>query len=228
MDLKYLAVDSNIELAYSEAEAWKTERGIGMDRVDTMTEAINMLMSNDYLYIGVNGDVTDFMPLLRTMRSVTNTPILIATTNFTTDMEVAALNDGADLFASYHKNSAGNIASVLAHIAKIIERSKMPRPKTDVKIFRDLLIAPSSHQAFVKDKPISLTKIERSILCILIENRDSVISNKKILREVWGKEYQGHNELLWQRMHGLRKKLSAVSPEYDYIKVERTEGYRLS
>jgi len=77
MSLKYLAVDSDIELAESEAVGW-AKRGIVMNRVDNMTDGIKMLMTDEYLYVGINDDAVDFMPLLRTMRSITSTPILIA------------------------------------------------------------------------------------------------------------------------------------------------------
>ena len=99
MNMIYLAVDSDVGLANSEAAVWKTTRGIGMERVDNMTEGIEKLLSNEYLYIGINSDAVDFMPLLRTMRSVTHTPILIVTGNFNTDDEVAALEAGADLYS---------------------------------------------------------------------------------------------------------------------------------
>jgi cellulose biosynthesis protein BcsQ len=72
MSIKYLAVDSNIELANREAEAW-AKNGIGMERVDNMSEAIQKLMCyDDYIYIGINSDAVDCMPLLSMVDSRTN------------------------------------------------------------------------------------------------------------------------------------------------------------
>ncbi len=39
MSIAYLAVDSNVKLAYSEAAVW-SRQGIGMERTNGMTEAI--------------------------------------------------------------------------------------------------------------------------------------------------------------------------------------------
>ena len=87
MSIRYLAIDSDIELANSEAVAW-AKHGIEMDRVDNMVEAIQRLMYNDdYIYIGINSDAVDCMPLLSMMASITNTPILIATSTFTMDKQ---------------------------------------------------------------------------------------------------------------------------------------------
>jgi hypothetical protein len=83
MNMVYLAVDSDSALAETENKIWKSTLGIGMVRVDTMTEGIKALQSSSYLYVGINSDVVDFMPLLKTMRSVTKTPIFIATSNYT-------------------------------------------------------------------------------------------------------------------------------------------------
>jgi len=82
-----------------------------MERVDNMTEGIEKLLLNEYLYVGINSDAVDFMPLLRTMRSVTHTPLLIVTGNFKTEDEVAALERGADLYARWHQTTEGSLGS---------------------------------------------------------------------------------------------------------------------
>ena len=153
MNLKYLAIDSDIRLAESEAEGW-AERGIGMERADNMAQGIEMLASEKYLYIGINDDAVDFLPLLRTMRSATNIPILIATSNFCAKKDIAALRDGADVFAPFHKTNDGNIDSVLAHIFRINDKIEPARKNF---IFHDLLISPDLYQVFIKNTEIVLT-----------------------------------------------------------------------
>ncbi len=61
--IKYLAVDSDVDLANYEACEW-AKHGIGMERVDNMTAAIQKLKTGEYLYVGINDDAVDFMPLL--------------------------------------------------------------------------------------------------------------------------------------------------------------------
>jgi two-component system OmpR family response regulator len=229
MGIKYLAVDSDKELAYSEAAAW-AERGIEMDIVDTMTEGIAKLMANSYLYVGINSDAVDFMPLLSTMRSVTNTPILIATTKFTTQAEVDALNNGADLFASFQKDvdgnisPEGNIASVLAHITRMSERNA---PPCKVLVYNNLLVAPKQRYVFVGNEKIDLTRQEFDLLHFLVINHGNVLEYEQIYRIVWNEEYDENTHLVIKTAIGrLRKKITGEDTDNSLIENVRGVGYR--
>jgi two-component system alkaline phosphatase synthesis response regulator PhoP len=224
MNVKYLAVDSDITLAESEAVGW-AKRHIGMDRVDNMTDGIKMLLNNEYLYIGINDDAVCFMPLLRAMRSITDTPILIATNHFCTDREVAALRAGADLFANFHATTEGNIDSVLAHVMRIKEENKSPRK---VLIYKDLLIALPIHEVFIHNTEIILTKKEFDILWYLIDNQGILLTYSQIIERVWGVD-NANADALWTLVKRLRKKLAEASPDYENC-IENTHGlgYRLT
>ena len=233
MGLKYLAVDNDIELANSEAAGW-AKRGITMERVDSMSVGIHKLSSksNDYLYVGINDATVDFLPLLDIMRSVTNIPILIATKNYATEKEVAALRNGADLFATFQKDAKGNISnegninSVLAHITRKTERTKMP---AKILFYNNVLITPVYRRVFVKDTEVDLTKKEFALLHYLMVNNGRVLSHAQILGKVWGDEYSDNgSELLWRTMERLRRKLIEVSADSEYIKAEREVGYKFS
>ena len=167
MDMTYLAIDSDVELAHSEAAVWKATRGIGMERVDNMTEGIKKLLSGKYLYVGINSDAVDCMALLRTMRNVTNTPILIATGNFITDDEVAAMGMGADLYARWHETTEDNIASVLAHVTRIVEQRTAPLPPSNVIVCKNMLLAPFQQSVFVGNHKLDLTAKEFNVKLVL-------------------------------------------------------------
>jgi two-component system alkaline phosphatase synthesis response regulator PhoP len=219
MNLKYLAVDSDIKLAESEAAGWM-KRGIGMERAENMTEGIKMLMSKEYLYVGINDDVIDFMPLLRLMRSVTDIPILIATNNFNTKKEVAALRAGANLFALFHKTTECNIDSVLAHIMRITEENKLPRKAL---IYKDLIIAPAIHEAYIQNTEIIFTKKEFDIVCYLLENQGVLLTYSQILSTIWGVDNASY-DALQTHIKRIRKKLSDVSPCYENF-IENIHGF---
>lgn len=54
-----------------------------------------------------------------------------------------------------------------------------------------------------------------------------VLTHTELLQEVWGDEYDGYEtNVLWRTIDRLRNKLYAVSPEAEYIKVERGVGYK--
>ena len=128
---KCLAVDSDIENAKLFVFEW-AEHNIKMDRSADMTEAMEYLSSNDYIFVGINGDTVDFMPLLKEMRSMTDTPILIIAQDFTTEAEIATLENGADLCIRLENKLSGNVTPVLAHITRISERAKHYEPLTNI------------------------------------------------------------------------------------------------
>ena len=223
--MKYLAVDGDIELAHSEAAAW-AKLDIAMDLAVNMTQGIEKLLENNYLYVGINSDTVDFLPLLKIMRSVTSIPIFIITANFTTEMEVAALERGADLFARRHKNSEGNIASVLAHITRLNERSKNPCPPSNIIIYNNLLIAPLQQCVYANNQKIMLTEKECGVLYLLMNNNGCVFSPKEIYSKVWKAEYNDSAKVvIWKIIKNLRRKINNGQNLSKYITTLRDTGY---
>ena len=223
---KCLAVDSDIQNADLYVLEWAAHN-IKMDRTDSMTEAIKYLLTNDYIFVGINGDAVDFMPLLSTMRSVTNTPIMIATGSFTTEMEIAALDNGADLFARWHDSPCNNVESVLAHISRVVRRSQMPRPDSKVMVYQKLLIAPLQRNVFVGNERIDLTRQEFDLLYVLMTNPGVALTYKQIYGHVWGDEYEDTDrEMLRSAIKRLRIKLKIDPSESEYIETVREVGYR--
>ena len=228
MNAKYLAVDADAKLAKIEAAAW-LKHGFIMDRVGNMTDAIQRLLVNEYLYVAINGDTIDFMSMLQTMRSVTNTPIFVITENFNTEAEVAALENGADLFSRWHENSDSNVASALAHITHTIERIKQPKPKVKVITYGNVLLSPEYRKAFVNDIEIKLTRTEFDIFCFLISNHNRVLTSKQIYMNVWDFEFddddESVNEVVKAALKRLRKKISDCGESNDIIKNVWGVGY---
>ena len=226
MSVKYLAVDSDVQLAESEAVAWAT-RGISMDRVDSMTEAIQKLLTKDsYLYIGINDDAVDFMPMLSLMRNLTNTPILIATSRFITETEVAALDNGADLYARWHKSPDKNMASVLAHISRTVSRAKNRIHIPRILVCGNLITFTDYKMVFCNDREVLLTAKEYGILDYFLANRNITLSISQIIIEAWRGE-EVSDEAVWKTIDRLRRRLTDSGFAGGSIVNIKGMGYRL-
>ena len=228
MKIKYLNIDNDVNMVDNHAVIWK-KRSIGVDRVDTMTEGIQKLLLYDkYICVAVNGDTVDFMPLLKAMRSVTNTPILIGTDNFTTEKEIAALESGADLYARFHDNEEGNIASVLAHINRVNVRSKEKIPG-GILTHGDILIIEENQQAFIKNEELNLTKTEMKVFYYLLLNRGTILTYEKILEYIWSYDDDKiTTDNLYNIVKKLRQKIRVISEQREYIETVKNVGYRIS
>jgi DNA-binding response OmpR family regulator len=183
MSSKYLAIDKNVKFALSESAVW-AQRDIGIDRVDDMNEGIQKLMNDEYLYVGINSDIINFMPLLNTMRSMTKTPIMIATSSFTVENRDAAVSSGADLYGPFNKTTEGNISSVLIHIDYLIMRNKMTLLEAAIMYDNNLLILPSSYRVFIGNQRIELTTKEFGVLHFLMSNKSHIFSPELLFKEV--------------------------------------------
>ena len=225
MDVKCLAIDSDFDTSSKYVLEWE-RRGVSMDCTKNMTDAIKMLKSgNDYIFIGINADVIDFMPLLSTMRSMTNTPILIATSNFTTEKEIAALEEGADLFARWHSSPEDNVSSVLAHIMRKTTRNAATQ---NVLVYKNLLAAPIQRKVFIDNEKIDLTRHEINLLLCLLSGQDTVLTFEQIYRSVWN---DAHDNLSHEAIKGLVKRLRKKFIENNGSQIKilsvRGIGYRL-
>ena len=226
MSVKYLAVDSEVQLAESEAAAW-SRRGILMERADSMTEAIQKLQTKEnYLYIGINDDAVDFMPMLNLMRCVTNAPILIATGSFSTEKEVEALSNGADLYARWHMTPEKNIASVLAHVSRTASRAQKRLHIPHILVCGNLIVFTDYKMVFCNDKEVSLAAKEYGILVYFLTNRNITLSISQIVREVWRDE-EVSDEAVWKTIDRLRRRLMDAGFVGGSIANLKGMGYRL-
>ena len=225
--MKCLAVDSDFDIASSYVKEW-AKRGIKMDCANDMSEAIYKLQSfkpNEYIFVGINGDAIDYLPLLSTMRSITNTPIMIATSHFTTEKEIEALSNGADLYARWHNSPEDNVSSVLAHIARITKRNDVV---DNVLIHNNIILAPSQHYAFIGNNPLDLTPHEFDLLHFFISNAGRVLAYEQIFRAVWNEEYdESAYESVRALVKRLRKKIGDVSGKHNKIENKWGIGYKL-
>jgi len=216
----YLAVDT-LELAEDYVHAW-AKRGIKAKVATSMTEAIELLMKNDYLFVGINSDVINFWSLLLTMRSVTNTPLFVATANWTLKKELAALRMGADMYGQWQGSIDENIDRVLAHVERVNAwNSENPRILSKVLINYKLIIGP--HGVFLNNKKIKFTPQEKRILLYLCINKGIELTHDQIIEDVWDiASDSGTYENLHKRINKIRKKLPK-----EYIETVHGIGYTM-
>ena len=223
METKCLAVDSDFDTANSYVKEW-AKRGVSMDCANNMTEAIQKLQSDEYIFVGINGDVIDFMPLLSTMRSITNIPIMIATSNFSTEKEVAALENGATSYSLWHDSPADNVSSVMARI-----KSKKNTPISNtVFIYKNMLASLSQRIAFINNVKIDLTRQEFDLLHHFMSNEGRVLTYDNIYSLIWNEEYDGSSyETIKGLVKRLRRKINLANGSHIKIQNRWGTGYTL-
>jgi two-component system, OmpR family, KDP operon response regulator KdpE len=74
---------------------------------------------------------------------------------------------------------------------------------------------------------VHLTPIEYQLLAILIRHAGKVVTQRQLLREVWGTGYEQEAQYLRTYMTHLRHKLEADPAHPRYLATEVGVGYRL-
>lgn len=153
----------------------------------------------------------------RRLRLVKQTPIIMLTARDETMDKVNGLQVGADDYLA--KPFA--IEELLARIHALLRRIEIQKKPLQY-LHNDIEIDILEHQVFYKNKEISLTTTEFSLLELLIKNANKIITKDEILNQVWGYEKSVSTNVVEVYIRYLRNKLPGID-----IETIRTIGYRL-
>jgi two-component system KDP operon response regulator KdpE len=166
----------------------------------------------------------DGVDVIRDIRAWSGVPILILSARSLESEKVRALDAGAD---DYLTKPFG-IAELQARVRALLRRSGggMNAGETCIhlgEIRVDLL----KRQVWRGKEEIHLTPIEYKLLTQLITNIGKVVTQRQLLREVWGPSHVDDTHYLRVYMAGLRRKLELDPALPRHIRTEPGVGYRL-
>ncbi|MFN8372188.1 MAG: response regulator [Anaerolineae bacterium] len=167
----------------------------------------------------------DGLDVTRQLREWTTTPILVLSARDQEQDKIMALDAGADDYLT--KPFA--IGELLARMRVALRHALREAQGTEDPIFMlgDVRIDFSKRQVFVKDMEIHLTPIEYKIMTILARYAGKVVTQRQLLKEVWGPNYTTENHYLRIYMSQLRHKLETDPARPQYLITEPGVGYRL-
>jgi|SoiMethySBSTD1v2_1073268.scaffolds.fasta_scaffold266008_2 two-component system, OmpR family, response regulator len=111
---------------------------------------------------------------------------------------------------------------LVARLEAVLRRK---RPIESVKI-HDVTIAPYQRRIERNGKKVDLTPREFDILWSLVQAGGRPVSEKELLRRVWGIDFDPNTNVVQVHVFRLRKKLEAAGTRM--IDTVRREGYRLT
>lgn len=147
-----------------------------------------------------------------------NAPVLMLTARGDVDDRVLGLDSGADDYLV----KPFEMKELLARTRALLRR---PHEKfIDILTVQDLLLDPTKHVVTKKNKPISLTQKEYSILEYLMRNVDTVVTREQLLEHCWDFAYSAFSNITDVYIRQLRKKLKDTNEHY--IQTIRGVGYK--
>ena len=168
-----------------------------------------------------DGDGSD---LLLEIRSQVKTPVLMLTARDQEDEKIRLLEAGAN---DYLTKPFG-IRELITRI-KVLARDLLTEPNVQDRIcFGPFTLQHSTHQFWVSDNEISLTKKEFAFMALLLETPGLLVKQSDLLQRIWGRTHVDDTHYLRILISQLRKKLNDCEDAQHIIKTEPGVGYRLT
>jgi two-component system KDP operon response regulator KdpE len=153
----------------------------------------------------------------------TGTAVVTAITqNRSEEWMVHLFELGAD--SVYTKPLAPDLLRARLDAAVRLQRKLQPATQ-ERYVFENLVVDLREPLVIVNGQQIHLSATEHKLIRILTENAGHILSHDQLLREVWGEEYEGNNDLLRTFVSSLRRHLREAGFAHELIHTERMLGY---
>jgi two-component system KDP operon response regulator KdpE len=160
--------------------------------------------------------------VVRDLRAWLDVPILILSARVAEQDKVLALDSGAD---DYLTKPFG-VAELLARVRALARRRFKAQEGSPKVEFGDVRIDFSTRSVLRNDKPVHLTPIEYRLLSVLVANQGKVLTQRHLMREVWGPAYADSTHYLRIYLSHLRQKLETDPARPAHFLTETGVGYR--
>jgi two-component system KDP operon response regulator KdpE len=157
----------------------------------------------------------------RELRKWSSAPVILLSAVGEEREKIAALDAGAD---DYVTKPVG-IDELLARLRAVLRRAA---PSGDPVIeVGELTIDIDRHSVSMAGEPVHLTPHQFELLRVLAANEGKLMTQRALLREVWGPGYGTEANLLHVNVSQLRRKLERDRANPRYLLTEPGAGYRL-
>ncbi|MCE1244833.1 two-component system response regulator KdpE [Oryzomicrobium sp.] len=163
----------------------------------------------------------DGVTLIKELRAWSATPVLVLSARSQEADKVAALDAGAD---DYLTKPFG-VAELLARSRALLRRGRIAGGEPLV-CFGDVTLDLAARRVTRSGDEVHLTPIEYRLLTQLVAHAGKVVTQRQLLREVWGPSHAEDGHYLRIYMGNLRKKLEADSARPRHFLTETGVGYR--
>ncbi len=196
----------------------------------TGSEAFSMISSHcpDLIVLDLGLPDMDGMRIIESVRQWTQLPILVVSARTHERDKVEALDRGAD---DYITKPFG-AAELLARVRVAIRHTRLSLGGDGLAnagrfVAGDLTIDYDKHQVLIAGENAHLTQNEYKIVALLGKCAGKVLTYDFILKELWGPQSRGSNQILRVNMANIRRKIEKNPAEPRYIFTEVGVGYRM-
>lgn len=221
---KILIVEDDNKIR-KELEIFLNNNGYEAKGLDSFSNTVEDIIATktDLILLDINLPNLDGQYVLRELRKVLETPIIMVTSRDSEIDELLSMNYGADDYVT----KPFNIHILLVKISAILKRTKKINYDQN-KINCGEFILNVSKGILEKDEfKIELTKNELKILHFLVKKRGEIVTREEIMEDLWDSESFIDDNTLTVNITRLRNKLEEVGIK-ELLETKRGLGYILN
>lgn len=195
---------------------------VGFDRPSLFFKALET-EKPELILLDIMLPEEDGLSILSKLKSNAKTaeiPVIMLTAKGSEIDKVKGFELGADDYIAKPFGMMELVARVKARL-----RSKNEKSSTSEYNIGKLYVCPEKHAVKVDGNNVALTLKEFETLCMLLENRHTVLTRDQILNRIWGYSFDGESRTVDVHIRTLRQKLGT---EGDIIETVRGVGYKIA
>jgi DNA-binding response OmpR family regulator len=222
---KILVVDDEPKVcelvkAYLEKDGFEVIlSGDGKDAVEKAR-----MLKPDLIVLDLNLPGMDGIEVFRTVRAVSDIPVIMLTARDDEVDKIVGLQIGADDYVTKPfspRELAARVAAVLRRYAE------GPRAASRL-ISGDLLVDFDRHEVKYKNETVGLTAAEFKLISVMAKNPGRVFTRLQLMDSAFGETYEGYDRTIDAHIKNMRQKLSKIGGEADNpVVTVRGVGYKL-
>jgi DNA-binding response OmpR family regulator len=163
----------------------------------------------------------DGLTVCRSLRQVSDVPILVLTARTGELDKIVGLESGADDYMT----KPFSLGELQARIRALLRRTRPDRTGEEVAS-GNLRLDLVSRRATLADEDLTLSPKEFSLLVELMRHRGAVLSRDLLLTRVWGYDFYGDTRTVDVHVRWLREKIEQDPANPQRISTVRGIGYR--
>ncbi|MUN64857.1 response regulator [Kocuria sediminis] len=220
---RVLVVDDEKPLAQMIA-TYLTRAGYDVATAHTGPEAVEAARAQapDVVVLDLGLPGLDGIEVCRRIRGFSECYVLMLTARGDEDDKLAGLAAGADDYIT----KPFSVRELVARVAAVLRR-----PRTTVtavepaRVFGELTVDLTAHEARVGGEPVALTRTEFDLLAALTARPHQALTRRQLIDTVWDPAWVGDERLVDVHIGHLRRKLG--EDQAGFIDTVRGVGYRM-
>lgn len=208
-------------------KAYLQRAGYGVIQVYDGNEAMDVFRENepDLVLLDVMLPGRQGWEILNDIREESTCPIIMLTALNDIDYRLTGLKSGADDYISKPFVADEVVARVEAVLRRVPESTTI---SGDLRKFGSLQIDFQSYGVWLKDKEVTLTPRDLSLLIFFAKHPNQIFTRDQLIESVWGIDYDGSDRAVDLAIKRIRKALEDWPESEGEIKTLRGLGYQLS